>query len=138
MMPTATEFFDLRYGPEPDVLRLRWQRALTMGELKHGYAQAHGLAVRLLAARWFIDSRSRPLPPPPEQSAWLHQEFLPSLYPYFAEPMRLACLMTPDQFYALRNDAARTAQVQHLTAPDQPFWMAFFDDETRALRWLQA
>lgn len=130
--------YHLRYGPEPDVLRLHWQRGPTMAELQQAYQYTLDRAMQLQATRWLIDSRQRPLPPPPEQSAWLHREFLPGLYSDLPEPLRLACLMTPEQLAGVRQDPIRTAQARHLTAAEQPFWLAFFDDEADALRWLLA
>lgn len=135
---SPTDCYALRYGPEPDVLRLCWQRGPTLAELQQAYEQTRTAAVQLLAPRWLVDSRQRTLPPPPEQSQWLHREFLPGLYAYLPEPLRLACLMTPEQLAGVHQDPRRTAQAQHLTAPEQPFWLAFFDDEAAALRWLQA
>lgn len=135
--PDAPACFALHHGPEPDVLCLRWRRGPTLPELQQAYAHTLDRAVRLQAPRWLVDARQRQHLSP-EQVRWLYQEFLPALCARLPEPLRLACLLTPEQVAAARQDPARMAQVQQLLTTEQPFWLAFFDDEAAARRWLLA
>lgn len=137
-MTLDLDYLSLELGPKPDLLRVTWHGAVSLAELQHGYAHVQAAAQRFQAGRWFVDSRYRPLPLPPEQAHWLHHEFLPAVFPLFAEPLRLACLLTPAQLEALWQDPERSAKARALTDPDRPFWLSFFDNERTAWQWLQA
>ncbi|WP_345222176.1 hypothetical protein [Hymenobacter koreensis] len=73
---------------------------------------------------------------PVDYGQWLHHEFLPGLYSLYAEPVRLACLMSATQFADLQRDPVSLANAQMLTDPDLPFQLALFTDQTEAIEWL--
>ncbi|WP_400193518.1 hypothetical protein [Hymenobacter sp. B81] len=132
----STEYLLLSHGPSADMLRIMWRRPVSLAELQQGYEQVRAAAVRFRAPLWLVDLRSPGLPRPVEQGHWLHELFLPESYRFFAEPLRLACLMSPEQLAAVWYDPVSTANARTLTDPEQPFQLALFDQEAEAVNWL--
>ncbi|KAA9338611.1 hypothetical protein F0P96_07235 [Hymenobacter busanensis] len=132
----TTDYLQLAHGPEPDILVGTWLRFVTLAELQAGYEAVRDAGVRFRAPRWLMDLQHRQLPLPTEYGHWLHDLFLPSLYAHFAEPVRMACLMSAAQFTDVWQNPVSTANAQLLTHPERPFHLALFTNESEALQWL--
>lgn len=124
---TSFDYLRIQYSHDFDVLQVAWLRAVSQAELECGYQQVQAMALRCRASRWLIDARKRPLLP--GQGIWLYQTFMPSLYAFFAEPLRVASLQTPQQLID-------QVDLQALHSDDQPFRLRLFAEEDEAYKWL--
>ena len=86
--------FGLEITPRPDLPALvaRWQREITVFELKAGYFAILDAADALGCPRWLLDLRRREELATPELTTWMNTDFFPTLPHRYAEPVRIAGL----------------------------------------------
>jgi hypothetical protein len=129
--------FGLEITPRPDLPALvaRWQREITVPELKAGYFAILDAADAMDCARWLLDLRRRDELTTPELAAWLKADFFPKLPRRYAEPVRLAFLVSPLRAQVEQSDSS-VATISNNVQPNQGFLTALFTDEAAAHRWL--
>ncbi|MCC3155046.1 hypothetical protein Q3A66_17850 [Hymenobacter sp. BT770] len=129
--------FGLEITPRPDLPALvaRWQREITVPELKAGYFAILDAADAMDCARWLLDLRRRDELTTPELAAWLKADFFPKLPRRYAEPVRIAFLVSPLRAREEQSDSS-VAAISHNSQPNQGFFTALFTDEAAAHRWL--
>lgn len=129
--------FGLEISPRPDLPAIvaRWQREIIMSELQAGYSAILNAADSLHCWRWLLDLRRRENLASPELTTWVNTSFFPQLINRYAEPVRIAFLISP----------MRASQEQHIDSlalsgtnphPGHAHQIALFTDEAAAFHWL--
>jgi hypothetical protein len=129
--------FGLEITPRPDlpVIVARWQREITASELRAGYFAVLAAADALGCARWLLDLRRRDELTSPTLTEWMNADFFPKLPGRYAEPVRIAFLVSP--LRALQEQSASSVATISATArPEQGYHTALFTDEAAAHQWL--
>ncbi|WP_046244834.1 hypothetical protein [Hymenobacter terrenus] len=129
--------FGLEITPRPDLPAIiaRWQREITAPELQAGYFAILDAADALGCWRWLLDMRRRDELATPELAAWIDNDFFPKLPRRYAEPVRIAFLVSP--LRALREQSASSvATISAAPRSNQGYLTGLFTDEAAAYRWL--
>ena len=119
---------DLLHRPDLPALIARWHCEVTPAELRAGYEAILAAADAAPCARWLLDLRRREDLTEPTVNAWFGETFAPALRGRYAEPVRLAFLVSP-----LRAGQPVVAVVSAATADCE---IATFTDEAAAHGWL--
>jgi hypothetical protein len=128
-----TDFLQIDYRPDLDLLVGRWLRAVTEGELYASYpalleaAQVHG------CRHWLLDARRR-LNVEVAITPWLLNDFVPRLGQHLGGRAYLAYLVAPIQM----TEAVPAEQVipPLVYFEGRAALMQRFTDEAAALQWL--
>ena len=129
--------FGLEITPRPDLPAIvaRWQREITVFELKAGYFAILDAADALGCPRWLLDLRRREELATPELATWMSTDFFPKLPHRYAAPVRIAFLASP--LRALQEQSASSvATISANPRPDDGYFTALFTDEAAANQWL--
>lgn len=129
--------FGLEITPRPDLPAVvaRWQREITAAELQAGYFAILEAADTHNCWRWLLDLRRREELSSPELSAWLNTDFFPKLPRRYAQPVRMAFLVSPLRAMQEQSDSS----ISSITATSQAalgYRTALFTDEAAAYQWL--
>jgi len=130
-----SEFFQLDYLPEINVLAVRWLADSDLPELAAQYEQALGSALLHDTAHWLLDVRQRPTATP-ETSRWVVFEWLPRAAATFPRPLRLAVLAAPARFELIGTAPALQASAHEALHASNSYQLRLFTDEGTALAWL--
>jgi hypothetical protein len=120
----------LAHRPDLGLVIARWQREITPAELRTDYLAIRAAADAAGCGHWLLDLRRRDDIIEPVVNAWFGHEFAPSLRARYADPARLACLVSP-----LRAQQPVMARV---TAAEADCFIATFTEEATAYTWLTA
>jgi len=120
--------------PDLPAIVARWQREISAAELQQGYQAILAMADECQCGRWLLDLRRRNELATPEIDAWMQTFFLPQLRDRYAEPARLAFLVSP--LRAAQTASAAPAPAALDAAPGTHILTASFTDEAAAYRWL--
>ncbi|GAB3315363.1 hypothetical protein ACFQT0_00885 [Hymenobacter humi] len=129
--------FGLEITPRPDLPALvaRWQREISVPELKAGFFAILDAADAMDCGRWLLDLRRREELTTPEVTAWVNADFFPKLPRRYAEPVRIAFLVSPMRAQQ-EHSGSSVATISGTQRPDQGFATGLFTDEAAAYRWL--
>ena len=129
--------FGLEITPRTDLPALvaRWQREISVPELKAGYFAILDAADAMDCWCWLLDLRRRDELTTPELAAWLKADFFPKLPRRYAAPVRIAFLVSPLRARVEQADSS-IASISNNAQPNQGFTTALFTDEAAAYRWL--
>ena len=118
----------LSHRPDLPVVLARWQREISPDELRRGYLAILAAADGCGCWRWLLDLRRRNEQNDSEVAAWMSEDFFPRLAGRFAQPVRVAFLVSP----------MRALNEPPPLRPTQPDTHAFatFTDEAAAYAWL--
>ena len=126
-MPNAllpeTDFLELCYRPDMQLLVARWRRPVSAAELRQGYYAMLRLAREVNCACWKVDLRSRNAPDEADRR-WLNTEFLTNAAQRIEGPICLGYLLTPSLLAQLGSPTAGPSRV------------AFFSEEGPLTAWL--
>ena len=129
--------FGLEISPRPDLPAIvaRWQREITVPELQAGYFAVLNAADALNCWRWLLDLRRREELATPELNSWINTDFFPQLVRRYAQPVRLAFLISPMR--ASRElGSSSAATISAAAHAQQGYLTALFTDEAAAYQWL--
>lgn len=130
---TAPDFLSLTYRSDLNFLVARWLQPVSGPETRLGYQLILEAAQQCQCAYWLLDGRRRQ-PADADTTRWGLEEFFPQLARKMGQPVFMSQLLSPDYqqltealpaFQAADHDPARTYQMRR------------FNDETRAVQWLQ-
>lgn len=129
--------FGLEITPRPDLPAIvaRWMREITEPELQAGYFAIMEAADGIACWRWLFDLRRREEIATPELTAWLNTHFFPQLPRRYAQPVRIAFLISPLRA-AYQQSASSAAALSASSRPDDGYRTALFTDEAAAYQWL--
>lgn len=129
----------LEITPRPDLPAVvaRWQREITVPELKAGYFAILDTADALGCWRWLLDLRRREELATPELTAWMNTDFFPQLARRYAQPVRIAFLASPLRALQEQSDSS-VATISARSQPAHGYATALFTDEAAAYSWLSA
>ncbi|GAB3638194.1 hypothetical protein GCM10027422_37840 [Hymenobacter arcticus] len=118
-----TDFLELRYRADLQLLVARWRRPVSAAELRQGYRATLRLARAVGCPFWQVDLRSRNAPEEADRQ-WLTTEFLARAAQRLAGPVCLGYLLSPKLLEAMGGPTAGANQV------------AFFAEEGPLTAWL--
>ena len=129
--------FGLEITPRPDLPAIvaRWQREITVAELKAGYQAVLAAADALGCWCWLLDLRRRNELATAELADWVTNDFFPQLAHRYAQPVRIAFLISPLRAAQEKSASSATA-ISASSHPEQPYLTALFTDEASAYQWL--
>ena len=133
------EVFGLEITPRPDLPAViaRWQREISASELQAGYFAILEAADTCACWLWLLDLRRREELTSPELTAWMNTDFFPKLPQRYAQPVRIAFLISP--LRALQEQSASSvATIANNTQVGHGYRTALFTDEAAAFHWLAA
>lgn len=118
----------LSHRPDLPAVLARWQRDISPAELRHGYLAILAAADACGCWRWLLDLRRRNEQNDSDIATWMSQDFFPRLIGRFAQPVRVAFLVSP----------MRALNEPPPMRPAQPNTHEFatFTDEAAAYTWL--
>lgn len=124
---------DILNRPDLPAIVARWQREITPQELQAGYHSILAAADACGCWRWLLDLRRREELATPDVNRWVEEVFLPQLHGRYAQPVRIAFLISPRR-------AQQLADAPGAEAPTKPIVHAHqqttFIDEAAAYTWL--
>ena len=129
----APDFLSLTHRSDLDFLVARWLRPVTGEETRLGYHLILAAAQECGCAYWLLDGRRRP-PADAETTRWGLEEFFPQLAGKMGQPVYMSQLLSPDYQQLTDELPAFQAADYDLT---RTYQMGRFNDETRAVQWLQ-
>ena len=129
--------FGLEITSRPDLPAIvaRWQREITVAELQAGYFAVLAAADALGCWRWLLDMRRREELATPELTTWVNQDFFPRLIHRYAQPVRIAFLVSPLRA-AQEQSASSATAISASSHPTQNYHTALFTDEALVYQWL--
>ncbi|RTQ53477.1 hypothetical protein EJV47_01685 [Hymenobacter gummosus] len=130
MSAAVTDFVDLAFRDDLDLLFGRWLRTADDQEVRQGYEAALALALPRRAHYWLLDLRRRG-PISPAARRWLLESFLPRLVNGMPEPLHLAYLLSPNHLAEVSAEELSIPSLFHATCH-----IGLFTDEHSALQWL--
>ena len=129
--------YGLEITPRPDLPAIvaRWQREITPVELQTGYFAILAAADALGCWRWLLDLRRREELASPALATWMNADFFPQLVSRYANPVRIAFLISPLRAAHGQSDSS-VAVISTAVRPDSSYFTSLFTDEAVAYRWL--
>ena len=129
--------FGLELTPRPDLPAIvaRWQREITAAELQAGYLAVLAAGDALGCWRWLLDLRRREELATSALTTWLDTDYFPRLAHRYAQPVRIAFLISPLRA-AQEESASSATAISASTHPAQHYLTALFTDEAAAYQWL--
>jgi hypothetical protein len=124
---------DIVNRPELPALVARWQREITPPELQAGYQAILAAADACGCWRWLLDLRRREELATADINRWMEHSFLPLLAHRYAQPVRIAFLVSPLRALQLVNATGAEAPTNAVVHTHQ---QATFIDEAAAYAWL--
>ncbi len=118
-----TDFLELRYRPDLQLLVARWRRPVSAAELRQGYRATLQLAREVNCPFWQVDMRSRNAPNAAD-CQWLTTEFLARAAQRMAGPVCLGYLLSPKLLAEMGGPVTGSNKV------------AFFAEEGPLTAWL--
>lgn len=130
---TTTDFLTIVYRPDLRFLVARWQRPVSGAETRDGYQQILAAAMQCQCPYWLLDGRRR-TPADEQTTNWGLQEFFPSLSTRLGQTVYMSQLLSPSyQMLTMALPVFAEAEANL----DNTYQMRRFNDETRAVEWLQ-
>ena len=129
--------YGLEITPRPDLPAIvaRWQREITASELQAGYFAILAAADELGCWRWLLDLRRREELASPALTNWMNADFFPQLVSRYANPVRIAFLISPLRAAHGQSDSS-VAVISATARPDSSYFTSLFTDEAIAYQWL--
>ncbi|MBT9392385.1 hypothetical protein KLP40_04350 [Hymenobacter sp. NST-14] len=127
------DYLDLSYRSDLNFIVARWLRPVSGSETRQGYQLIVEAGQACQCPYWLLDGRRRQ-PADAETTHWGLHEFFPRLHVALGQPVFMSQLLSPT--YQALTDAQPAFQ-QAEQAPAQTYRMQRFNDETRAVHWLQ-
>ena len=129
--------FGLEITPRPDLPAVvaRWQREITDSELRAGYFAILDAADAQQCSRWLLDLRRRDELTSNELTAWINADFFPKLPQRYAQPVRIAFLVSPMRALQEQSDSS-VAAIATASQARHGYSTALFTDEAAAYDWL--
>ncbi|UOG74223.1 hypothetical protein MTX78_19135 [Hymenobacter tibetensis] len=131
-----TEYLNLSYRPDLQLVVLRWLRDASLAELKVAHQAALELALRHQVTNWFVDVRRRQAVNS-NNTRWVADDFLPQaallLLPRI---LRVAYLTSPSRQHIIDTTPEMYSTVERAQGTSQPYLLRSFLDEAVAMAWL--
>lgn len=129
----APDFLSLAHRSDLDFLVARWLRPVSGEETRWGYQLILEAAQQCSCPYWLLDGRRRQ-PADADTTRWGLEEFFPQLAGKMGRPVCMSQLLSPD-YQQLTEELPAFQAADH--DPTRTYQMCRFNDETRAVRWLQ-
>ncbi|KUG08120.1 hypothetical protein [Solirubrum puertoriconensis] len=127
----------LQYRPDLHVLVARWTAQSASDAIEAGYQALEQATQQYQAHRLLVDVRRRPVPTP-EQAHWIAHVWLPQVAAACSPVrLRLAYLLSPAYEHSLQNAPSLQPSLQAVLAPNLPYDLRTFVEESAAMEWLQ-
>ncbi len=120
----------ITYRADLPAIVARWQREVAPTELQAGYLAVLAAADATACTRWLLDLRRRNDVAAAAANAWIADVYFPQLANRYAEPVRLAFLVSPSRAVV----APPTVAPAHDASA--AYETGIFIDEAAAYQWL--
>ena len=128
----------LSFRTDLQVMVVRWKSHVALEVLQADYAQMLAAAVAHGMSDWLLDVRRRNMAPV-ELSTWVNMVFIPQAVAQLApRRLRMAVLSSPTLTAMYAKDPAQRKEVERALAPSRPYDVGLFEDEGKAMAWLQS
>lgn len=133
LLYSATNYLEITYQPDSDILVGRWLRFVTEDEALQGYADLLAAAKQHEAHYWLLDIRRRHRSAPATLD-WLLHSYYAQLVRELGAPVRMVYFMAPGLRQEFQGDG--TVPEPHTYDRDEPFRMNQCITEAEAVAWL--
>jgi len=133
-LPSASDYLEISYQTDAQVLIARWLRPVTEAEALRDYAELLAAARQLDAHYWLFDIRRRGRSAPATID-WLLTSYYPQAVRELGEPVRLAYFMAPGLRQEFMADGSVPEPATY--AARLPFRMNQCITEAEAISWLR-
>ena len=127
------DYLILSYRPDLDFVVARWLRPVSGAETRQGYQLILAAGQECHCPYWLLDGRRRQ-PADADTTRWGLEEFFPRLRTALGQPVFMSQLLSP-LYQALTDTQPAFQQAEQ--GPNRTYEMRRFNDETRAVQWLQ-